>query len=171
MDEKERIFTELYDEYWEEIFKYSLAYTSDIDKSRDITHEAFTRLWLKWDQLYTNHPVQNKVWLMRAISNIVKENYRETQRAGPEDIAEMAGFIEGDNNIERKSEEMQYEYLLKQLKRELKPNEQEIFDMLEQGVSYTEMSEKLGIKEATIRSMISRMRSRLKDYKENLIEK
>jgi len=165
------IFTELHDEYRDEIFKYALSITANPDTARDITYEAFTRLWLKWDQLYKNHSVQNKVWLIRAVSNIVKENYRETQRAGPEDISEMAGFIEGDNNIERKVEEMQYEYHLAELKKELKPNESEIFDLLEQGVSYTEMSEKLGIKEATIRSIISRMRSRLKNYREKLKNK
>lgn len=164
-------FEELYTEFHEDIYKYALSYTLNLYDAEELTQEAFTRLWERWSVLCSNRPVQNKVWLIRAISNIAKEKYRASKRSKAEDLLEMADFIAYDDNIEQKIEELQYKSYCVDIKNDLKPNEAEIVELLEKDMTYSEMSEKLGKREVTIRSTVSRMRTRLRGKYEELMKK
>jgi len=169
MDSKEKIFDELFHEYYQSIFKYCLTIVLDEHIADEIVHEAYVRLWNIWDERVEYPPKLNKGWLIRAVEYIIKETNRQVIT---EDINEIAELIGNDNEMAAKNEKMQYEYYLQKVRSYLKPRDRELFDLwVIDELTYSEIAARLKIKEVSVRSRISRIRKRLDPHMSKIFNK
>lgn len=169
MDSKEKIYDELFHEYYQSIFKYCLTIVLDEHVADEIAHEAYVRLWNRWDERVSYDPNLNKGWLIRAVEYIIKEKNRQEITHDIDEIVELVG---NDNETAAKNEQMQYEYYIKKVRAYLKPRDQELFDLwVIDELTYPEIAERLKIKEGSVRSRISRIRKRLNPHVRKILDK
>lgn len=168
MDNNEKIFDELFCEYYQSIFKYCVSIVLDVHVADEITNEAYARLWNIWDERVSYPKRLNRGWLVRAVEYIIKETDR---KEAANDINEIAKLMENDNDVSSKNEQMQYEYYISKVRGYLKPRDQELFDLwVTEELTYPEIAERLKIKEVSVRSRISRMRKRIDPHVRKIIE-
>ncbi len=169
MDSKEKIFDELFHDYYQSMFKYCLTIVLNERIADEIVHEAYVRLWSIWDERVSYPQKLNKGWLIRAVEYIIKETNR--QRTA-DDINEIAELVGHDNEMTAKNEQLQYEYYIKKIREYLKPRDRQLFDYLVmEELTYSEIADRLKIKEVSVRSRIVRMRKRLAPYIKKILSK
>lgn len=169
MDEKERVFHDLYVEYHEILYKTCISFTGNPVKADEIVQEAFIRLWIVWDERIKCTLSANKSWLYKAVMNIIHEMQRTDMRH-PDDIDELTD-TPAEDSIRARDEILQYEHYLSVIQRILKPKEYRVFELyVVNGMTYSEMAVVLKKRESTIRSEISRLRKKLRPAVEKLLK-
>lgn len=170
MNVKEKAFHDLFSEYYTELLAYCIARLHNVHDAHDAASEAFHRLWAVWDTNWQFPPAGNKSWLMKAAQLIIKESIRRHMRDDTEDIEEFTPFLSDEDLIDRKTESIQYAYYIEQIKSQLNENERKVFQwIVEQELSYKEIAKRLEVQETTLRSLIYRMRKKIKPIiKKNL---
>lgn len=145
-----------------DLLKYCIAHTGNAFDADDVLNEALFRLWKVWGVQVNFPDDQNRGWLFNAIKYILLENKHKKYRTvlcGDK----MLEILKYDRSISRFEEEMQYQQYIKDIMSELDDQEKEIFTMVFiHKLPYDVISKKTGIKSTTLRSIISRMRKRLK---------
>ena len=166
MEGKERIYHELFMEYYEPLFRFGMAYIHNETIADEIVHEAFVRLWCVWEERIRYPSLLNKGWLYRTMRNIIYE----TQRARNTDSIDDHEHLHGDNHIADKNEALQYEHYIQEIKRHLKPSDWKLFELyVVKMLSYAEIAEFLGIRESSVRSQVARLRKKLKPIVEKIL--
>ncbi len=95
----ERAFLELYDENADALFRHCSFRVRDREQARDLTQEAFARLW---EHLAEGNDVENwKAFLFRIANNLLIDHYRKKKESsldalteeGFEPVGEGAGAV------------------------------------------------------------------------------
>lgn len=153
------------------MYKYCLVLTENEFDADDVLDEALTRLWIVWEERADYPDQYNRGWLTRAIQNIIQEQRRKKQRTvlcGDE----ILGLMKADNEIGKYEEDEQYNQYLRDILYRLDEEETKIFKMFfVEKCSYEVMSERTGVKSSTLRSQIFRLRQRLREKVDEIIEK
>ena len=164
-------FGKLYDKYYDQIYRFCLHRTANIDLAQDITSEVFTKLLNKlWMFRWKN--VAFSAWLFKIANNEVNSYYRKNKQkfVDIEDYSEKIPDNEkvADYNINLEEEELQDKKMfltlhnsVKQL--DLKYQEVIVLKYFEEK-SIKEISEILSKSEGTVKSLLHRGIKKLRNY-------
>ncbi len=159
-------FGELFEVYYQPIFRYSLRRVADVALAQDIASRVFLKAYRKLWQ-FRWRGVSILAWLYRIAGNEIKSHYRKAKHevVSVEDLKELSGWEPEDmQNVEQ--ELVEAEEKLERHKQFLKVNQlMKNLDMKYQEVLYLrffedkkirEIGEVLGKKEGTVKSLLSR---------------
>lgn len=151
-------FLRLYD-LFQKLMNYCVAKSIPEERAEEIVNEAFTRLLAKWDAQKLKTPRDNKLWLYKTVTYIIKENQRES-----DDLLEIRDLdtTGTDDTIGKRVEELHYAELTSEIERRLGRLYGSTFhERYVNGLSNAEVAEKLGVTEVTVRTRVSRLRRKL----------
>ncbi|ADY52091.1 RNA polymerase, sigma-24 subunit, ECF subfamily [Pseudopedobacter saltans DSM 12145] len=147
-------FSEIYNRYWEILFRHAYRLLKDKDLAKDIVQEVFVSLWDKIGELdlqfsinaYLYKSVRNKV-LNLIEKDKVKNNYLES----------LAAFINSSEAITdyRLRERLLKEKIEKEIA-DLPPKMRQIFEMSrKQNLSHRQIAKELNLSDKTVKKQMS----------------
>jgi RNA polymerase sigma factor (sigma-70 family) len=157
-------FARLFDRYANAIFTFCLRRTGDRTAAEDLMSTTFLHAWRRRAEMQpaADGPV---LWLYGIAANLVRRHLRGVGRrraaiaripvsgAEPDPSEEIADRLDGARRVDRTLEALM----------SLPERDQELFALcVWQGLSYEETASALGIPVGTVRSRLSRARSRLR---------
>jgi len=163
----------LFDQYYSRIFGYILRRTLNYDLTGDIVAETFLKAFLKINE-FKWKDISISSWLFKIATNEISQYYRKQKYSpysldllldnGEFDITNKESFEEERARIEKELKNYD-DFILVQKKLEKLPIKyQEVISLKYfEEKSIKEISEILGKKEGTIKSLISRGLQKLKD--------
>ena len=146
-------FDELYETYYEEIFRYSCRLMGDPERAEDITQDTFARLI---DAMNTQKTIENpRAWLYTVATNLGRNLLR--RRTQYEQILdETKNDLQEDNNPEQEAVEHEQNQLVLNILAELPVRDQVLIQLYRQGLSYREIALIAGINQTSVGKMLSR---------------
>lgn len=149
-------FDKLFDEVYPGLYRYCLRMTADADAAEDAAQEAFVRLL---DRKVRGDGAGLKAWLFKVATHVVRDRVRISDNrrrllernpvapAPPSDPAEVFG---------RKEEVARVRRALAGLDE----RDRTLLLLREEGFSYRELGEAVGVKAASIGTLLARARQR-----------
>jgi len=168
-----KVFGELYDEYYPQIFGYILKRVANLEIAQDITSETFFKALKKlWQFRWRN--ISFSAWLYRIANNEIANYFRKNknystsldkllEENGFEPIAlhnPETEFLESQEKLKKHQDFLKIQEKISQLP--IKYQEVITLRFLEKK-KIKEISEILGKKEGTIKSLLHRGLEKLKD--------
>ena len=136
-------FQELYQSYYEQIYKFCYRFVSDPDLAGDITQDTFVKMLNRMRQ--RNPDIKNhKAWLYKVASNLCL-NTIQTNNRRKEIMGDAVRDITNENTPESEFIAKEKAMLAKRALDQLAPEHQILLYMYQDGLSYKEMSEATGI--------------------------
>ena len=81
MEDLRKIFSKIYDQYVEKIYRFIFLKVNSQEVAEDLTSETFLRTWEKFKQ-GSGNPIENpQAFLYRTARNLVIDYYREKSKA------------------------------------------------------------------------------------------
>lgn len=158
----EREFDTLYRQHYVQLLRASMAITLDLEVARDLTHEAFARLWERRDRMAPDS--NEKAWLMRVTVNLSISHRRGwlsrlRQAEAPQPPADPASLA-----MRRMETERMRSALLG-----LPPRQRAVLALhYGRGLSFAEIGAVLDQPEGTVRTLnhraLQKLRVRLSDW-------
>lgn len=150
-----RDFEALYRRLYPQLLRGAYAITLELEVAREITHEAFLRLWERRDRLAADS--NEKAWLMRVATNLaisyrrgilVRRRHSSTPVVAVDPASVALARIEGD--------------AMRQALLTLQPYERAVLGLrYQQDLSFLEIGGVLGRPEATVRTSCHRALEKL----------
>lgn len=152
--------SQVYSEHYRSLVRFLYRRTGDQALAEDLTQEAFVRA-------IEHQPEQPKAWLFQVAANLVRDDFR--RRAVRRRHLELVGSERGavspgagestppDLALQRSEAAA----LVCAALDELAPNDRDGLLLREEGLSYGEIAEVLGLSEGSIGTTLARARSRL----------
>jgi RNA polymerase sigma-70 factor, ECF subfamily len=78
------LFEEIYNGYYQRIFRVCMGYVNDHDWAQDLTQETFIRVWEKRDQFRNEAGIGT--WIFRIASNVCLRQIERTKRMPKADL-------------------------------------------------------------------------------------
>ena len=153
-------FARLYDTYYPKIFGYVFRVTGNHALSADITSETFLKAWLgigsfKWKGISISS------WFFKIATNELNQYFRKKKYI-PSALSDLSLFRETQDTIVQMDRLEEFEHVQKILQL-LPPRYQQVIALRYfEELSIRELSEILGKKEGTIKSLLSRGLDKLK---------
>ena len=176
------VFGKLYDQHYSRIFGYVLRRTADLEIAQDITSETFFKalkgLWrFRWKDTFSVYPVGHRrcsfgAWLYRIANNEIANYFRKNKHkpVSLEKIPEPITVHNPETEILEAEQELKKHQDFLKIQKEifkLPIRYQEVITLrFFEKKKLKEISEILGKKEGTIKSLVHRGLEKLK----NLIE-
>lgn len=161
-------FVNLYDKYFEQIYKYMLTRVADVQLAEDLTSQTFLIALEKIDGYeWTGKPFS--AWLYRVAINEMNQHYRKTKKDRESAMREWREVGEkfepadaGLKNSEDQDEEALNLRILNQAMQKLKPADQDILSLkFFENLSYKEIAGALGISVNNVGVKLNRATERL----------
>lgn len=158
-----KAFTQLFDQYWLQVFAHVRTYLKDAAQAEDITQDIFFSIWLNRSKLAT--VADFEPWLHVVTRNRTISGLRKLLR---EPGNEMKSLLPEIATLPGDSPAMQLDYKqsrewLQQAIDQLPPRRREVFRMSRQeGLTHQEIADQLQISKATVNEHISEALSFLK---------
>ncbi|MBT34108.1 MAG: RNA polymerase subunit sigma-24 [Thalassobius sp.] len=152
-------FEEIYNTYWQKIFRLCMGFTNDHDLAQDMAQETFIIVWKQLPKFRNESNIGT--WIYRIATNNCLRQI-EKQKRFPS--AEMPKNIteEKQTNIEPKIQ------LLYKFISELKETDRIIISLELENINQAEIASIVGISEANTRVKIHRIKEKLtQKFKEN----
>lgn len=138
--------------YGDSLFRLALVYVKDPADAQDIVQETLIRYVHRAPDFSSG--AAEKAWLMQVCANLSKNHLRFRSRHQTSDLCAMAG--KGSENAD-----LSYVW---QAVASLPEKYREVVHLYyQEGYTATEIGQMLSKKEATVRSLLSRARTKLKD--------
>ncbi len=151
----EQLFSDIYDRYWERLFRYVIRILPDEDDVADILQESFVTFWEMRGRL--EHVKSVKSYLFMIARNFAFKRFRE--RAKETDIVERLVKHHGEMH-ESTTESLYGKELNEWFDREmgrLPERMREVFVLSrKEHLSYKEIAERLNISDQTVKKQISK---------------
>lgn len=148
-------FTEIYKRYWSVLYLHARHMLRDEDQARDVVQEVFAMMWNKHTEFQPT--VNLSAYLYKSIRNRIlniirhgkiRENY----------LADLGEFV--DQEVVQTDELVRYNDLKRLIEKEVSnmpPKMREVFEMSrDEGLSHTEIGERLGISNLTVKKQVSK---------------
>ncbi len=152
--------SEVYSEHYRSLVRFLYRRTGDQALAEDFAQEAFVRA-------IEHQPEQPKAWLFQVAANLARDDhrrravrYRHLALVGNEAGSLIAGSVAGarpDVAFERNESAAR----VRAAHAELAPNDRDGLLLKEEGLSYDEIAEVLGLSRASVGTTLSRARNRL----------
>jgi RNA polymerase sigma-70 factor, ECF subfamily len=161
----ERAFGQLYDFYFEKIFRFIYYRVSHKETAEDLTEDVFVKAFLR---VSTVKPESFTGWLYSIAKNIVIDHYR--QKKVVLDLTELESILESDQNVSEEINTVMEQKLFMQMLRKLTPEQQIIIKLkFIEGLENDEISELIAKSEGSIRVAQHRAIQRLQELLNNHI--
>lgn len=156
-------FSQLYNMYVKKIYAYALGILKSPALAEDITQDTFVKLWEHAATIQTDRSVQAFLFtIARNLSlNVIKQASRETWISDEIFTHVIYEQEDGLQYTERKQTGEFIEMAVNQLP----PKRKAIYELCrEDGYSYKQAAEKLGIKDSTVNSQMVKALKTIKDF-------
>lgn len=164
--ENKQYFSELYEKYFDRVFKYFAIRTGDKDLSDDLTSQTFLRAFDKFD-LYKQQESSFGSWLFKIGHNLMVDHFRRNKDSL--DLLEIESEMSSNENIE---ESMHFKLLAQEIYSildEFNKEEKEIILLkLISRLTFQEIAKIIGKTENTIKTKYFRNLKILKSKAEKL---
>lgn len=155
------------DEYFEAFMRksykkfvsYCISRGENSADADEIVGEAFVRLHIKWSDRCGYDEEHNKKWMYNTIGYIMKEYKKKSRKLEADSIEEHSEYLHISTEI---GENLRYEELLQTIEQNLSESDKKLFHLAYvEEKSYSEICEELKIENQTLRTRISRLKSRI----------
>lgn len=150
----ERLFEENYDD----LFRYLMRLTGDSDRASDAAQEAFVRL-------VEHEPTGDQLrgWLFRVATNLIRDESRVRRRRREllEEVGDRVPVADPPTAPDRQFEVSQQKAMVRQALGRLNTKERTVLLMREEGFSHQEIAEAVGTTTKSVGSMIARALKKL----------
>jgi len=152
------VFDEIYQTYWNKVFRICMGYVNDHDWAKDIAQETFVTVWQALPKFRNESAVGT--WIFRIASNHCLRQIERQSRMPRSDMPEqMADHIEPDT-------EPQVQFLYKCIA-ELPETDRLIISLELEDVKQAEIAKIVGLSETNIRVKVHRIKEKLTKKFEN----
>ena len=152
-------FEEIYETYWQKIFRLCMGYVNDAELARDLAQETFIIVWQQFPKFRNESAIGT--WIFRIASNHCLKQIEKEKKFAKSDLPV--------NLEEKKQESIEPQIqLLYQFISELPEAERIIISLELEEVKQAEIAHIVGLSESNIRVKIHRIKEKLtKKFKEN----
>ncbi len=159
----EKDFEQLFRDYFKPLVNFANKFLNDIEQSKEIVHEVFTRLWEKRDSIDMSNSV--KSYIYKSVNNRCLNYIRDNKKFS--DTKELEK-TQADRSPEENIEALEIQAIIDRTLENLTPKVRQVFILSRnEHLKYNEIAEKLGISVKTVESHISKA---LKELRKNLKE-
>jgi RNA polymerase sigma factor (sigma-70 family) len=152
-------FDALYDEVFPPLYRYCHRLVGDPDVAEDMAQEAFVRLL---DKGVTGEPPAVRVWLFTVATHLIRDRWRVTTNR--KRLLEIHPVTPGAPlDPEQETEKGQAVAGVRRALDVLDPRDRELLMMREEGFSYREMAEAVGVQATSVGTLIARAQKRFTD--------
>lgn len=145
-------FEELYNSYWDKIYRLCLGYSHDQDQAKDLTQETFIAAWKNLDKF--RNESQIGTWLYRIASNTCLRQIEKDKRMPLEELPLQL------EQQESKSMDLEINLLYKFIG-ELPEVDRIIISLELEGIKQAEIADIVGLSAANVRTKIHRIKEKL----------
>lgn len=149
---KQMSFEEIYNTYWNKVFRICMGYVNDHDWAKDIAQETFVTIWQQLPKFRQEAAIGT--WIFRIASN---HCLRQIERQNRMPRSEMPEHIEQQHEP---SKEPQVQFLYKCIA-ELPETDRIIISLELEDVRQAEIAKIVGLSETNIRVKVHRIKERL----------
>ncbi|MDX3073392.1 RNA polymerase sigma factor [Streptomyces sp. NPDC088354] len=160
-------FAELYDGYARAVYNHAFRLTADWAAAEDVMAETFMEAWRLRDRIDAEGG-SLRPWLLGVATNVSRGHYRSNRRyraaakAAARAEADMALPDHADEVAGRLDDRSRLAAALRALAALRRPEREVLTLCLWEGLEYTAAAEALGIPVGTVRSRLSRARTKLR---------
>ncbi|MBB6331849.1 RNA polymerase sigma-70 factor (ECF subfamily) [Chryseobacterium sediminis] len=153
------VFEEIYELYWQRIFRLCMGYVNDPDLAQDLAQETFIIVWQQLPKFRNESSIGT--WIFRIASNNCLRQIEKEKKFAKTDLP--------INLEEKKQESMEPQIqMLYQFISELPETDRIIISLELEEVKQTEIAHIVGLSESNIRVKIHRIKEKLtQKFKEN----
>ncbi|MDR6369628.1 RNA polymerase sigma-70 factor (ECF subfamily) [Chryseobacterium bernardetii] len=153
------IFEEIYELYWQKIFRLCMGYVNDSELARDLAQETFIIVWQQLPKFRNESSVGT--WIFRIASNNCLRQIEKEKKFAKTDLP--------INLEEKKQESMEPQIqMLYQFISELAETDRIIISLELEEIKQAEIAHIVGLSESNIRVKIHRIKEKLtQKFKEN----
>jgi RNA polymerase sigma-70 factor (ECF subfamily) len=151
---KEAEFLALLGKHQGMLYKISNVYETNIDDRKDLLQEIIIQLWKNYDRFEAR--ANFSTWMYRVALNTAISSYRRKQKALPEEAIQVDFYTIVDTNSQQEKVNQLYAAI-----QTLAQIDRAIVLLYLEDKSYKEMEEITGIKEATLRVKMKRIKEKL----------
>ncbi|WP_045501050.1 RNA polymerase sigma factor [Chryseobacterium sp. StRB126] len=146
------VFEDIYELYWQKIFRLCMGYVNDTDAAQDLAQETFIIVWQQLPKFRNESSIGT--WIFRIASNNCLRQIEKEKRFSKTDLPV--------NLEEKKQESMEPQIqLLYQFISELPETDRIIISLELEEVKQAEIAQITGLSEANIRVKIHRIKEKL----------
>ena len=152
-------FDALYDEVFPPLFRYCHRMTGDADVAEDVAQEAFVRLL---DRGVSGERPALRVWLFKVATHLIRDRWRvgENRRR----LLQINPVAPGSApDPERDLEQAEDVANVRSVLERLDARDRELLLMREEGFSYREMAEAVGVQATSVGTLLARAQKRFAD--------
>jgi RNA polymerase sigma-70 factor (ECF subfamily) len=153
------VFEEIYELYWQRIFRLCMGYVNDADLAQDLAQETFIIVWQQLPKFRNESSIGT--WIFRIASNNCLRQIEKEKKFSKTDLP--------INLEEKKQESMEPQIqMLYQFISELPETDRIIISLELEEVKQAEIAHIVGLSESNIRVKIHRIKEKLtQKFKEN----
>lgn len=149
-------FDALYDEVFPPLYRYCQRLIGDPDAAEDVAQEAFVRLL---DREVTGEPPAVRVWLFTVATHLIRDRWRVNQNRRR--LLEINPVTPGAGpDPEEETERGQEVAAVRRALDALDARDRELLMMREEGFSYREMAEAVGVQSTSVGTLVARAQKR-----------
>lgn len=153
------VFEDIYELYWQKIFRLCMGYVNDTELAQDLAQETFIIVWQQLPKFRNESSIGT--WIFRIASNNCLRQIEKEKRFAKTDLP--------INLEEKKQESMEPQIqMLYQFISELQETDRIIISLELEEVKQAEIANIVGLSESNIRVKIHRIKEKLtQKFKEN----
>ncbi|WP_443939234.1 RNA polymerase sigma factor [Pedobacter sp. MW01-1-1] len=155
MENKDKLFKQIFDANSKKIFHLCYGYTGDSDAANDLLQETFLKVWQNLDKFRNKSLIST--WIYRIAVNTCLTYLRSEKRQSKDELTD--NIIE--TKVEEYSEKNEQVALLYTCISKLEENDRLIITMVLDELPYNEIAEISGISEGNLRVKIHRIKQKL----------
>lgn len=150
----ESAFSEVYNAYWESLFKYVIRILPDEDEAADVIQETFTTFWELRDRLGKVKSI--KAYLFIMARNLAFRRFRNKLKQFEMEDRLVAFYGTTDEGTERDIDARALSHLIDAEIDKLPEKMRQVFVLSrKENLSYKEIAERLKISDETVKKQIS----------------
>jgi RNA polymerase sigma factor (sigma-70 family) len=157
LENKQKIFDQLFTEYRDWIFRLCYSYTKSETQAEDLVQECFSRVWLNLSSFQNRSDYST--WIYRIAANTCLMQLRK-EKNNP---IEYRGSLKDDSAEEKQEEKEEQSATLYKAIAQLTEIDRIIISMVLEDVSQKQIGEVLGITENNVNVKVYRIKKQLKD--------
>ena len=149
-------FDALYDEVFPSLFRYCQRLTGDPDVAEDMAQEAFVRML---ERRVVGERAAVRVWLFKVATHLVRDRWKVSSNR--KRLLESHPVTPGAGpDPARETERREDVASVRRALDTLDPRDRELLLMREEGFSYREMAEAVGVSGASVGTLLARAQKR-----------